>query len=63
MKQLAERIGAELAGDAADFNRQISAVGPIEAANENEITFVGHEKHKSALSRSRSTLKISTNRN
>ena len=51
--QLAERIGAELAGDAGHFGRQINAVGPIEAAEENNVTFVADEKHKAALVRSR----------
>jgi UDP-3-O-[3-hydroxymyristoyl] glucosamine N-acyltransferase len=49
IEQLAKRIGAELAGDAADFNRRISAVGPIMASGENEVTFVTGQKHKSEL--------------
>jgi UDP-3-O-[3-hydroxymyristoyl] glucosamine N-acyltransferase len=52
VKQLAERIGAELTGQADLFNRQIHAVGPIESAGENEITFVADEKHQAALGRS-----------
>lgn len=50
IEQLAKRIGAGLAGDAADFNRLISAVGPIMAAGEHEVTFVTGQKHKVALS-------------
>ncbi len=53
VEQLAKRIGAELAGDTVHFSRQISAVGPIEAAGKDEITFVADDKHKAALGRSR----------
>lgn len=49
VEQLAKRIGARLAGDAADFNRRISAVGPVAAAGVNEVTFVADSKHKAAL--------------
>jgi len=49
VEQLAKRLGAELAGDAADFNRLIKAVGPIKAAGENEVTFVTGQKHKASL--------------
>jgi UDP-3-O-[3-hydroxymyristoyl] glucosamine N-acyltransferase len=49
VEQLAQRIGAELAGDVKQFHRQISAVGPIEASGKNEVTFVADEKHKTAL--------------
>ncbi len=52
VEQLAQRIGAELAGDVNQFRQQISAVGPIEAAGKNEITFVADEKRKTALRRS-----------
>jgi UDP-3-O-[3-hydroxymyristoyl] glucosamine N-acyltransferase len=49
IEKLAQRIGAELAGDAADFDRRISAVSPITAAGEHEVTFVTDHKHKAAL--------------
>lgn len=52
VKQLAQRLGAELAGNAKQFNRQINAVGPIEKAGENEITFVADQKRKAALGKS-----------
>lgn len=42
--QLAERIGAELVGDPAECRRQISAVGSVESADENEVTFVTDPK-------------------
>jgi len=51
--QLAKRLGAELAGDAEDTARQIRAVGPVEAAGEDEVTFVADERHKAALGQSR----------
>lgn len=50
--QLAKRLGAELAGDADSINRKISAVGPVEAAGESEVTFVCDDKHKAALGES-----------
>ncbi len=50
--QLAERLDAELAG-AGDTGRQITAVCPIEAAGENEVTFMSDDKHKDALEKSR----------
>ncbi len=51
--QLAERLDAELAGGAGDIGRQITAVCPIEAASENEVTFITDDKHKTALEKSR----------
>ena len=51
--QLAKRLGAELAGEAGDIARQVRAVGPVEAAGEDEVTFVADERHKAALSHSR----------
>jgi len=42
--QLAERLGAELVGDLAECRRQISAVGAVESAGENEVTFVTDPK-------------------
>jgi len=42
--QLAERLGAELVGDSAECRRQISAVGAVESAGENEVTFVTDPK-------------------
>ena len=45
--QLAERLGAELVGDGSG---QISAVGTIEAASENEVTFIKDPKHNYAPS-------------
>jgi UDP-3-O-[3-hydroxymyristoyl] glucosamine N-acyltransferase len=43
VSQLAERLGAELVGDGSG---QISAVGPIETAGENEVAFIRGSKEK-----------------
>ncbi|KPK45194.1 MAG: hypothetical protein AMJ65_00615 [Phycisphaerae bacterium SG8_4] len=51
--QLAERLDAELAGPAADMDRHIIAVCPIETADENEVTFIKDDKHRAALEKSR----------
>jgi len=47
--QLAERIGAELAGDGSG---QLSGVGPVEAAGETEVTFISDDRHISAIAKS-----------
>ena len=47
--QLAERIGAELAGDGSV---EISDVGSVEAAGENDITFVTDDRYIAALEKS-----------
>jgi UDP-3-O-[3-hydroxymyristoyl] glucosamine N-acyltransferase len=51
--QLAERLEAEFVGDAGDIDRQITAVFPVEAAGESEVTFVTDDKHRAALGQSR----------
>jgi UDP-3-O-[3-hydroxymyristoyl] glucosamine N-acyltransferase len=48
--QLAERIGAELVGDGCG---QISAVGAVEAAGENDVTFITSGRHIPRLKKSR----------
>jgi len=48
--QLAERIGAELAGDGSG---KINAVGTVENAGENNVTFISDDRHTSALEKSR----------
>jgi UDP-3-O-[3-hydroxymyristoyl] glucosamine N-acyltransferase len=52
IKQLATRLGAELTGNVDKIDRQITAVSPVKAAGENEITFVSDDKHKASLSQS-----------
>ncbi len=48
--QLAERIGAELIGDGSV---DISAVGPVEVADESTITFIADDRHIPGLEKSR----------
>ncbi|MBN1391410.1 MAG: UDP-3-O-(3-hydroxymyristoyl)glucosamine N-acyltransferase [Sedimentisphaerales bacterium] len=48
--QLAERIGAELAGDGGG---QITAVSAVEAAGENNVTFLTNDRHLPRLKKSR----------
>jgi len=52
IKQLAERIGAELTGDANKFGSKITGVGPVKAAVENEVSFITDDKHKTGLGNS-----------
>jgi UDP-3-O-[3-hydroxymyristoyl] glucosamine N-acyltransferase len=52
IEQLAGRLGAELSGDTNKFGGQITAVSPVNAASETEITFVTDDKHKAELGRS-----------
>ena len=50
--QLAKRLGAELVGQPDQFNRQITAVGPVEAAGGSDITFISSDKHRTKLKQS-----------
>jgi len=47
--ELAKRLGARLIGRGSG---QISAVGPVEAADENTLTFVADRRHSAALKKS-----------
>lgn len=47
--ELAKQLGAELTSDTGGRDRQISAVGPIDTAGENEITFVVDDKFAASL--------------
>ncbi|MFB0553450.1 MAG: UDP-3-O-(3-hydroxymyristoyl)glucosamine N-acyltransferase [Phycisphaerae bacterium] len=63
--QLAKRLEAELAGKVDTDkigSRQISAVGPIETADESEVTFVSDDKHKAVLEGSRAGAVIVSSR-
>lgn len=51
--QLAERLGAVLVADEDYVGREITSVGPIEAAGKNEVTFVTGDKHLALLGKSR----------
>jgi len=50
--QLAERLDARLAGCAEGLERQITAVRPVEAAGQSDITFAADNKHIAALKKS-----------
>jgi len=50
ISQLAEQIGAELVGGGA---ADIRAVGTVETAGENEVTFITDSRHISAIEKSR----------
>ena len=52
VEQLAKRLGAKLIGNANTISRQITAVSPVKAAGESEVTFVTNDKHKASLSQS-----------
>ena len=52
IEQLAKRLGAELTGNSCEFGRKITAVSPVKAAGESEISFVTDDKHKAALRQS-----------
>jgi len=51
--QLAKRLDAKLAGNTDGATRPITAVCPIEAASESEVTFIVDDKHKALLKKSR----------
>jgi len=51
--QLAKRLGAELVSSPDGFDRQISAVGAVEAACESDVTFISDDRHLAALKSSR----------
>lgn len=53
IKQLAERLGAELVSQVDDGDTIITAVRPIEVAGETDVTFVTGDKHRAALNQSR----------
>ncbi|MBN2312644.1 MAG: UDP-3-O-(3-hydroxymyristoyl)glucosamine N-acyltransferase [Sedimentisphaerales bacterium] len=53
IEQLAERLGAELVGRDGDGDKLITAVCPIDAAGETDVTFITDDKHKAALDQSR----------
>jgi UDP-3-O-[3-hydroxymyristoyl] glucosamine N-acyltransferase len=62
LEQLAKRLDAELTGEAADTGREIAGVGSIDAAGENELTFVTSDKHRAALRQSRAGAAIVASR-
>jgi UDP-3-O-[3-hydroxymyristoyl] glucosamine N-acyltransferase len=55
ISQLAEQLGAELAGDG---KKNISAVAPIESAGENDVTFATNSAHIAKLASSNAAAAI-----
>ena len=53
--QIAEKINARLEGDGSI---EIKSIGPVEAARENDITFVADDRHLTALAKSRAAAVI-----
>jgi len=51
--QLAERLGAELVNAGNEGGRQITSVGSVKAASQNNVTFAAGDKHIAALGESR----------
>lgn len=60
--QLAERLKAKLAGNKSGAGRLITAVRPIEAADECEVTFIKSDKHKASIGKSRAGAVIVSNK-
>jgi len=52
VSQISEHIGAQLIGAAEAADLEIRAVGPIDAAGADEITFAGDDKHRAAVATS-----------
>ena len=48
IRELAERLGARLIGEAAEAEREVVAVMPAEAAGASDVTFVTDAKHEGA---------------
>ncbi len=60
--QLAERIGAELAGDEAGVDQLIGSVGPVDAAGAGDVTFLTNDKHRAGMENSGAGAVILTER-
>jgi len=58
VSQLATHIGADLVGKAEDADRDIRAVGPIDTAGADEITFAGDDRHRASLAKSEAAAAI-----
>jgi len=56
--QLAQRLGAELVSGPNGIERQINAVGAVEAACESDVTFITDERHLAALKNSQAAAVI-----
>jgi UDP-3-O-[3-hydroxymyristoyl] glucosamine N-acyltransferase len=60
--ELAQRIGAEVAGGSGKIDSYVTAVGPIEAAGESDITFLTDDRYLAALESSRAAAVITSRR-
>jgi len=56
--ELAERLGAVLVGAPGGAESRIEGIQPIEAAGQNDVTFVTDAKHEAALAQSRAAAVI-----
>ncbi len=50
--ELAERLGATVAGACANLDHRVTGINPIEAAGEDDVTFVTDARHQAAASES-----------
>jgi len=62
IKQLAQRIGAELISSADEADRRINAVADVESAGENTVTFIADAGYISRLKKSNAGAVIVANR-
>jgi len=58
VEQLARRLGAEMINAGGRAKRQVTAIGPVESAGENHVTFVKSDKHTAALTKSQAAAAI-----
>ncbi len=52
IEELAQRLGAEVSGAAADRTRDITGIQPVEVAGDGDVTFVTDARHAAAAARS-----------
>lgn len=58
IRALAQRLGATLIGDSARSESRVGGIQPIDAAGENDVTFVADAKHQVAVANSRAAVVI-----
>ena len=56
--ELAKRLGATVVGAPASLESRIAGIKPIEAAGEEDVTFVADAKHQAAVAGSRAAAVI-----
>jgi len=52
LSQLAERLGANVVGGGDNDHTRVCAVGPVESAQQQEVTFVADDRHAAAAAKS-----------